>query len=127
MPIFVTGKQGRPPAPKPGLVRMPEVKGTEKRASPQLDFQNRPGGFRGTKTLQVMATIKCNNSDRKAVSFFLNGGINILVMAMQDGEYWFSIGHGYKNKKTAKRAAVKEFAKHGYTFDAKEMENLVIE
>lgn len=74
-----------------------------------------------------MTTIKCNNSDRKAVSFFLNGGINILVMAMQDGEYWFSIGNGYKNEKTAKRAAVKEFAKHGYTFDAKEMENLVIE
>lgn len=88
---------------------------------------NRPGGFRETKTLQVMATIKCNNSDHKAVSFFLNGGINILVMAMQDGEYWFSIGNGYKNEKTAKRAAVKEFAKHGYTFDAKEMEKLVIE
>lgn len=68
-----------------------------------------------------------DSSDRTAVSFFLNGGINILVMAMQDGEYWFSIGHGYKNAKTAKRAAVKEFAKHGYTFDAKEMEKLVIE
>ena len=68
-----------------------------------------------------MTTIKCNNSDHKAVSFFPNGGINILVMAMQDGEYWFSIGNGYKNEKTAKRAAVKEFAKHGYTFDAKEM------
>ena len=91
------------------------------------DCSNRPGGFRETKILQIMATIKCNNSDHKAVSFFLNGGINILVMAMQDGEYWFSIGHGYKNEKTAKRAAVKEFAKHGYTFDAKEMENLVIE
>lgn len=74
-----------------------------------------------------MATIKCNNSDHKAVSFFLNGGINILVMAMQDGEYWFTIGRGYKNAKTAKRAAVKEMAKSGYTFDATEMENLVIE
>lgn len=74
-----------------------------------------------------MATIKCNNSDNKAVSFFPNGGINILVFAMQDGEYWFSIGNGYKNEKTAKRAAVKELARHGYTFDAKEMENLVIE
>lgn len=73
-----------------------------------------------------MTTIKCNNSDHKSVSFFLNGGMNILVFAMQDGEYWFSIGKGYKNEKTAKRAAVKEMAKSGYTFDAKEMENLVI-
>ena len=28
---------------------MPEVNGTEKRASPQLDFHNRTGGFRGLK------------------------------------------------------------------------------
>lgn len=74
-----------------------------------------------------MATIKCNNSECKAVSFFVNGDINILVMAMQDGEYWFTIGKGYKNAKTAKRGAVKEMAKFGYTFDEKEMEKLVIE
>ena len=80
-----------------------------------------------TKNQRVMTTIVCNNSTHKAVAFFPNGGFNILVMAMQDGEYWFTIGNGYKNVNGAKRGAVKEMARMGYTFDAKEMERLVVE
>ena len=35
-----------------------------------------------------MTTIKCNNSEHKAVEFFLNGGRKdeIMVFAVQDGE-----------------------------------------
>ena len=73
-----------------------------------------------------MTTIKCNNSENKAVTFFPNGDINILVMALQDNEYWFTIGKGYKTVAGAKRAAVKEMARLGYTFNAKEMEKLVV-
>lgn len=75
-----------------------------------------------------MTTIKCNNSERKAVEFFLNGGRKdeIMVFAIQDGEYWFTIGKFYKTVLGAKRAAVKVMAQHGYTFDANEMANLNI-
>lgn len=75
-----------------------------------------------------MATIKCNNSDSKAVEFFLNGGNpnSIMVFATQYGEYWFTVGKFYKTEKGAKRAAVKAMARHGYTFNANEMENLRI-
>lgn len=75
-----------------------------------------------------MTTIKCNNSERKAVEFFLNGGRKdeIMVFAIQDGEYWFTIGKFYKTVSGAKLAAVKVMAQHGYTFDANEMANLNI-
>lgn len=77
-----------------------------------------------------MVTIKCNNSARKAVKFSLNGGQkdSIIVTALQDGEYWFSVGNGhiYKTTSGAKKAAVKEMAQMGYTFDENEMKNLEI-
>lgn len=75
-----------------------------------------------------MTTIKCNNSERKAVEFFLNGGRTdqIMVFAIQDNEYWFTIGKFYKTVSGAKRAAVKVMAQFGYTFDANEMANLKI-
>ena len=79
-----------------------------------------------TKNTTTMKTIKCNNSASKAVSFFDNGGINILAFAMQAGEYWFSIGHGYKTLAGAKRAAKKEMAAHGYTFNEKELAALAL-
>ena len=74
-----------------------------------------------------MATIICNNSAKKSVTFILNGGINILVFASQDGEYWFTVGRGYKTVNGAKRAAVKEMGRLGYTFDENEMKNLNID
>lgn len=72
-----------------------------------------------------MTTIKCNNSERKAVRFF-NNGTTILVFAIEDGEFWFTIGDGYTTKNGAKRAAVRTMSKYGYTFDAQEMKNLEI-
>ena len=72
-----------------------------------------------------MATIKCNNSERKSVKFFNNGN-TILVFAIEDGEYWFSIGNGYTTLNGAKRAAVRTMAKYGYTFNESEMKNLKI-
>ena len=45
---------------------------------------------------------------------------------MQDGEYWFSIGHGYKTLAGAKRAAKKEMAAHGYTFNENELAALAL-
>lgn len=76
-----------------------------------------------------MTTIYCNNSKTHGVNFILNGGAAdcILVYAEMDGEYWFSVGRFYKTAQNAKRAAIKAFAKFGYTFDAAEMEALVIE
>ena len=77
-----------------------------------------------------MATIKCNNSERKSVKFSLHGGRKdeIMVTAIQDGEYWFSIGNDriYRTVSGAKKAAVKEMSKMGYTFDENEMKNLEI-
>jgi hypothetical protein len=72
-----------------------------------------------------MTTIKCNNSERKAVKFF-NNGTDIMVFALQDGEFWFTIGEGYATEAGAKRAAVKKMAKHGYTLNANELEALTL-
>lgn len=72
-----------------------------------------------------MTTIKCNNSERKSVEFF-NNGATIMVFAVQDGEYWFTIGKGYATEAGAKRAAVKKMAMFGYTFNEQEMKNLKI-
>lgn len=72
-----------------------------------------------------MAFISCNNSSSKSVCFFPNGN-TILVMACQDGEYWFSIGRCFKTIAGAKRAAVKALATLGYTFDESEMKSLKI-
>ena len=59
-----------------------------------------------------MVRIKCNNSERKSVQFTLNGGRKdeIMVFALQDGEYWFAVGNGrmYKTASGAKKAAMKE-------------------
>ena len=86
--------------------------------------------LRNIKKVRAMVTIKCNNSERKSVKFSLNGGQKdeIMVTAIQDGEYWFSIGNGriYKTTSGAKKAAVKEMAQLGYTFDENEMKNLEI-
>ena len=72
-----------------------------------------------------MTTIKCNNSERKSVKFF-NNGTDIMVFALEDGEFWFTIGDGYATEAGAKRAAVKKMEKHGYTFNEQEMKNLKI-
>ena len=71
-------------------------------------------------------SINSNNSTRKSVVFFPNGGRedDVIVFVLEDGEFWFSLNNNYKSLKTAKRAAVKKMAKMGYTFDEKEMENL---
>ena len=77
-----------------------------------------------------MVRIKCNNSERKSVKFTLNGGRKdeIMVFALQDDEYWFAVGNGrtYKSAIAAKKAAMREMAKLGYTFDTKEMGELEI-
>lgn len=72
-----------------------------------------------------MATIKCNNSERKAVEFWVNRK-TIMVFALEDGEYWFTIGDGYSTENGAKRAAVRKMLMHGYTFNESEMKNLKI-
>ena len=77
------------------------------------------------KGTEIMTTIKCNNSERKSVKFF-NNGTDIMVFALEDGEFWFTIGEGYATEAGAKRAAVKKMAKHGYTFNEQEMKNLKI-
>ena len=60
--------------------------------------------------------IKAQNSN-KSVYFIPNGGnmSDIIAMAQQDGEYWYTIGH-YKSAKSAKTFA-----------DPKELKALVIE
>jgi hypothetical protein len=75
-----------------------------------------------------MTTIVSNNSKNIAVKFLANGGDknDIMVFALEQGEFWFCIGEGYKTLKGAKRAAVKKMAKHGYTFNEKEMESLTL-
>ncbi len=72
-----------------------------------------------------MTTIICNNSERKAVRFF-NNGSTIMVFALEDNEFWFTIGEGYETENGAKRAAVRVMAKHGYTFDSQEKKNIKI-
>lgn len=72
-----------------------------------------------------MISIRCNNSEKKSVAFFANGGNenDIIVNAMQDGEYWFHVGH-YSSLKSAKRFTAKRMAKYGYTFNESELNNL---
>ena len=74
-----------------------------------------------------MWSIKCINSTSKSVVFMLNGNhVNdIMVIAMQDGEYWYTIGR-YKSEKGAKRAAIKSMEKHGYILNESELMNLKI-
>lgn len=72
-----------------------------------------------------MTTIKCNNSERKSVEFLPMSNC-IMAFALEDGEFWFTIGDGYTTEAGAKRAAVKKMAKHGYTFNEQEMKNLKI-
>lgn len=64
-----------------------------------------------------MKTINCKNSTSKTVQIFEDGQGRILAAAMQDGEYWFTIGW-YKSEKTAIRASVKQLAKLGYELNA---------
>ena len=71
-----------------------------------------------------MKQIICNNSSSKSVTFFDNH-TNIIAMAQQDGEYWFTIGY-FKTLAGAKRSAVKQLAALGYTFNDKEMKALAI-
>lgn len=73
-----------------------------------------------------MVGINCNNSSHKSVVFFNNGGTSILAYALQDGEFWFTIG-GYKTLTNAKRSAIKAMGVLGYTFDESQMEKLTIE
>lgn len=63
-------------------------------------------------------TIKCKNSD-KSVSFMMNadGFGGILVIAQEDGEYWFTVGW-YKTEKGAIRSAKKQMANFGYELNA---------
>lgn len=72
-----------------------------------------------------MITINCNNSEKKAVRFF-NNGSTIMVFAIEEGEFWFTIGEGYKTENGAKRSAIRAMAKLGYTFDAQKIKNLKI-
>lgn len=72
-----------------------------------------------------MITINCNNSTRKSVKFVPMSNC-IMVFALEDGEYWFTIGDGYATESGAKKAAVKKMAQHGYTFNENEMKNLKI-
>ena len=80
-----------------------------------------PKSWKGNKDM----TINCNNSSRKSVEFF-NNGATIMVFALEEGQYWFTIGEGYSTEAGAKKAAVKKMAKHGYTFNEQEMANLKI-
>lgn len=72
-----------------------------------------------------MATIRCISSEHKSVSFMLNGGNpkDIMVTALQDGDFWYTIGW-YTTEKGAKRAAIKSLKKHGYLFNEEEVMNL---
>lgn len=75
--------------------------------------------------------IVCNNSKRKSVTFWRNGGKDDQVMAFANQqsdiegyhEHWFTIGT-YKSLKNAKKAAVRAMRDHGYTFDQVELETL---
>lgn len=59
-----------------------------------------------------MKRINCKNSDHKWVQLF-NNGEQVIAMAMQDEDYWFTIGH-YKKETTAIRCAAKKMAQFGY-------------
>ena len=68
-----------------------------------------------------MEKVNSNNSEHVAIEFFKNGNSGIMVFACIDGEYWFTVGDGYKTLEGAKRQAVKKMEKMGYTFNEKEM------
>lgn len=56
--------------------------------------------------------------DTKSISIEMienaDGFGGILTMALQDGEYWFTVGW-YKTIANAKRGAAKQLARLGYT------------
>lgn len=72
-----------------------------------------------------MIEIKCNNSKFKSVIFWRNGGREdqVMVFAMEENEYWFTIGT-YNSLRNAKKGAVKAMGDHGYTFDPVELKTL---
>lgn len=84
------------------------------------------GFSKNHKRHEKMKTIVCNNSQRKSVVFFNNGGINILAIAQQDGEYWFTIGH-FNTLSGAKRSAKRQMLRSGYTFDENELNSLTLD
>lgn len=89
----------------------------------EINNNLRTGG-NGEQRHKIMITINCNNSKSKAVKFF-NNGSTIMVFAIEEGEYWFTIGD-YRTEAGAKRAATRVMAKYGYTFDAQKMKNIKI-
>ena len=72
--------------------------------------------------------ISCTNSQSKSVAFCLNGKEvdEIVVTALQDGEYWFEIGW-YKTLNNAKKQATKKMAVYGYSLNQSELDKLTIE
>ena len=65
-----------------------------------------------------MKTIYCTDT-RKSVEMMFNadGFGGILVAAMQDGEYWFTIGW-FETEAGAVRSAKRQLANLGYTLNA---------
>ena len=65
-----------------------------------------------------MKTFLCTDA-RISVDMMLNadGFGGIFVAAMQDGEYWFTVGW-YKTEAGAIRSAKKQLANLGYTLNA---------
>ena len=48
-----------------------------------------------------------------------------MVFAIEDGEYWFTIGE-YETESGAKKGAIRTMKKYGYTFNDNEIKNLKI-
>lgn len=57
----------------------------------------------------------------KTVEIQIINKCQVMAVAKEDGEYWFTIGW-YSNVKTAARYAAKKMEKMGYKFDPKELE-----
>ena len=76
----------------------------------------RPGAVPRLKN-KIMKKFTCKNSNSKTVEIMCDASGRYLAAAMQDGEYWFTIGW-YKSEKTAIRASIKKLAKHGYELNA---------
>lgn len=57
----------------------------------------------------------------KTVEIQAINSCQVMAVAKEDGEYWFTIGW-YSNIKTAARYAAKKMEKMGYKFDPKELE-----
>lgn len=77
-----------------------------------------------------MKTILCTNSTKKAVTFFRNGEKSYIALAEQLGEdnrfeYWFTIGStgSFSTLAGAKRAAVRELSRLGYTLNETALKN----